>query len=71
MVITKSEADVLLSVASDLKRVALGFHCGSKSVATTLSINLLAQKIDKLTVGDSLAEDALMYSTLLKNRVLV
>jgi hemerythrin-like domain-containing protein len=72
---------ILESLASDLKRVALGLHRGSNKMAARfleeslkrkeeLNINEVAPYIRKLL--DHLdkkldAEDALMYSTLVQN----
>ncbi|OGG15625.1 hypothetical protein A2866_04440 [Candidatus Roizmanbacteria bacterium RIFCSPHIGHO2_01_FULL_39_8] len=72
---------ILESMASDLKRVALGLHRGSKKMASRFLEESLKRKdelnmsevapylkkfISKLD-GKIEAEDALMYSTLIQN----
>ena len=72
---------ILESLASDLKRVALGLHRGSNTMAQRFLVEALKRK-DEVEVKkvapyikkllDSLnknidAEDALMYSTLIQN----
>ncbi len=81
MVITKSNKYILESLASDLKRVALGLHRGSNAMSNRFLEEALKRKkevelesvapyIKKLLkrVDKHLdAEDALMYSTLIQN----